>query len=777
VSDAIDGDGLAREIVDRDQRIEIVSADIEDRQVVREIVSVDPDDRRVPLEEFGPYLIYELLGQGGMATVHRAEKRGVGIRRPIALKRLLPHGADDPDLVKLFVDEARLASYLHHANVAQIYELGQVGETYFIAMEYASGPTLSQIVRQCQKAAGPIPIAITVNLLTQVCDALDYAHHCCDETGVPLRIIHRDVSPGNIVVTNAGVVKLIDFGIAKATISSVQTQVGFIKGKFGYIAPEYITGKIDARVDLFAVGVIAHELLAGRRLFEGDDDFQTLSNIREMVIQPPSTVNPHVTRDLDDIVMTALARNPAKRWQSAGAMRVALANLSRALGVVVGPPQVFEWVQWAFSQVPRDSQPALRAANASDTDLHLLLGPARRESSLSIQLTMGPTDADAFATPREPFQAVPPGEIAAIERVEPESPVRSPRVRPPTASPRPRPVSPPPPPLRTRAPSPQPSQSLTYQAIDPLAYDRPDVGPAPAPAGSPVSVPVPPAPLWLSPSDPALAMVSARAPRPPTTDEAEPLPAPPVPPLAPLWLSPSDAAVALPPDRGRWPSPADDDGAATPVPVLRTPPVELRTPPAGQPVRPEDEPWPAHSSEPRPAAAAPLWLSRSDAAVTVAPEREPWPAHGAEPDPGATLAAPAAPRWLPPVDPVVAAAVQPTWSPGAGPSPWQRPGDEAAEPLPSHTLRAAVPPLPPSRPLEALSLSGLFDEMAPEPALPRRTEAVPATEKIKPLSRPMPDAVRPIAPRPSRRRLWLLLLMIALGAAAMATAYFWPTGV
>ncbi|HEX2686350.1 MAG TPA: serine/threonine-protein kinase, partial [Kofleriaceae bacterium] len=254
-------------------------------------------------EEFGPYLVYERLGQGGMATVHRAEKRGVGIRRPIALKRLLPHVAEDPDLVKLFVDEARLASHLHHANVAQTYELGKVDDTFFIAMEYASGPSLAQIVKQSQQAAGEIPLPITVNILTQVCEALDYAHNLCDESGKPLRIIHRDVSPANILVTNTGIVKLIDFGIAKATISSVKTQTGFIKGKFGYIAPEYITGRIDARVDLFAVGVVAHEMMTGRRLFEGADDFETLQNIRDMNLQPPSCWNPDVTPDLDDIVM------------------------------------------------------------------------------------------------------------------------------------------------------------------------------------------------------------------------------------------------------------------------------------------------------------------------------------------------------------------------------------------------------------------------------------------------------------------------------------------
>jgi serine/threonine protein kinase len=341
-------------------------------------------------EEFGPYVVYERLGQGGMATVHRAEKRGVGFRRPVALKRLLPHVAADPDLVKLFVDEARLASHLRHANVAQTYELGKVGETFFIAMEYASGPTLTQVIRQCQKAAGEIPLPITVNILGQLCEALDYAHNLCDDTGQALRIIHRDVSPANIIVTNTGIVKLIDFGIAKTALSSVKTQTGFIKGKFGYIAPEYISGKIDARVDLFAIGVIAHELLSGRRLFEGKDDFETLANIRELDMKPPSRWNPHVPPDLDDIVMTALARDPDQRWQSAAAMQVALANAARDLGVPVGSVQLVEWIEWAFAQVAREDGPVRRAAPEAET-----FAPGRgRDDSRSFVLRADSEDGD-----------------------------------------------------------------------------------------------------------------------------------------------------------------------------------------------------------------------------------------------------------------------------------------------------------------------------------------------------------------------------------------------
>ena len=319
-------------------------------------------------EVVGQYIVYELLGRGGMATVHRAETQGIsGFRRPVALKRLLKHLTTDADLVKSFVHEARLASHLRHANCAQTYDLGKVDDTYFIAMEYVPGATLGQIIRQCNSASGLMPIPIALNIVMQILDGLDHAHNLCDETtGTPLGIIHRDVSPSNIIVSNTGIVKLIDFGIAKAeSLGAARTQTGLIKGKFGYLAPEYTYGQLDSRADLFAVGVLAHEILTGRRLFEGKDNFDTILMLREAPIQPPSRWRPEVPRDLDDIVMTALMRDPALRWQSASAMRTALGNFARDAKLEVTNPQVFEWVEWAFTQQPRKEDTGLARAIAT----------------------------------------------------------------------------------------------------------------------------------------------------------------------------------------------------------------------------------------------------------------------------------------------------------------------------------------------------------------------------------------------------------------------------
>jgi serine/threonine protein kinase len=328
-------------------------------------------------EELGPYLIYEKLGSGGMATVHRAESRGVaGFRRVVALKRLLPHIAEDEAMVRSFVHEARLASHLHHTNVAQTYDLGKVEDTYFIAMEYFAGPTLTQVMRQCETAAGPMPIPIVMAILGQVCDALDHAHNLCDDSGKALGIIHRDVSPSNIIVSNTGIVKLIDFGIAKAATSD-KTKTGLIKGKFAYLAPEYTAGILDLRADLFGVGVIAHELVTGRRLFEADSDYDTIMKLREMPIQPPSRWNPAISHDLDDIVMTALQRTPDLRWQSAAAMRTAITNASRTLGVV-GHQQVREWIEWAFSQEKR----------TEDSGLARVIDMLAEPSSITVELSV-----------------------------------------------------------------------------------------------------------------------------------------------------------------------------------------------------------------------------------------------------------------------------------------------------------------------------------------------------------------------------------------------------
>jgi len=296
-------------------------------------------------ERFGSYEIHEELGAGGLASVHLA--RSSAIKNPVALKRLYSHIADVEELVQAFIDEARLARYLRHPGIARVYEYGRIKGTYFIAFEFVPGPTLQQLQQQCAAYVGRIPVPIVLEIGCQLCSALDHAHNLCDEHGQPLRIVHRDVSPSNVIVSSTGQVKLIDFGLAKTKQSTVQSQAGIIKGKVNYIAPEYLSGRLDARCDLWAVGVVLHELLTGKRLFQDPDNLMTLERVRSQPISPPSRSNREVPLEVDQIILAALERDPARRWQSAVAMRAAL---ERVAGKRLTHQQLVIWMEWAFSQ-------------------------------------------------------------------------------------------------------------------------------------------------------------------------------------------------------------------------------------------------------------------------------------------------------------------------------------------------------------------------------------------------------------------------------------------
>jgi Protein kinase domain len=275
---------------------------------------------------FGRYLLLQRVSVGGMAEVFKAlPERATRVDQILAIKRILPNIAEDQEFIGMFVDEARLVGQLTHPNICRIYELGRVGADHYIAMQFLWGRDLLKVMNRYKRAGLLVPEPMAVFAASQACAALHYAHNKRDAKGAPLNIIHRDVSPQNIIVGYGGQSKLIDFGVARAATQSQKTQAGILKGKFGYMSPEMIRGlPVDHRSDVFAMGICLHEALSGSRLFYGETDFATLELVRDARVVPPSAKVPTIHPQLDAIVMRALARDADKRYQSAQELEASL---------------------------------------------------------------------------------------------------------------------------------------------------------------------------------------------------------------------------------------------------------------------------------------------------------------------------------------------------------------------------------------------------------------------------------------------------------------------
>ncbi len=272
---------------------------------------------------------YEILGHlatGGMARIYLAKAGGIGaFERYVVLKTILPDRATDQRFVTMFLDEARLAATLNHQNIAQVYEVDEADGNLFITMEYVHGENLRTILETTLRKGWTIPVELAVMIVSSAAAGLHHAHERKGKTGQPLNIVHRDVSPANIMVGYDGATKLLDFGIAKAEERSTKTQQGTIKGKYGYMSPEQCRGKpIDRRSDIFALGIVLYEITTLRRAFRGNDDFDTMRRIVNGDLVPPSVAVPGYPRELEAIVLTAMARDPDFRFQSSQEMLEAL---------------------------------------------------------------------------------------------------------------------------------------------------------------------------------------------------------------------------------------------------------------------------------------------------------------------------------------------------------------------------------------------------------------------------------------------------------------------
>jgi serine/threonine protein kinase len=272
---------------------------------------------------FGKYTLLNRIAVGGMAEVFLARQEGLeGFEKTICIKRIRPHLSSQASFVRMFLNEAKLAAHLNHPNIVQIYDLGRVNDSYFIAMEYISGRDMSRIIPKAEKAGIPFPMIYALRIASNVCEGLYYAHTKTDTYGQPLHIVHRDITPENILVSFNGTVKIVDFGIAKANSQLEQTRAGEIKGKLSYMSPEQCMGhSVDARSDIFSFGSVVYEWITGYKLFTGENEMAILKSIIDGKIYPPSYFKEDIPEAVERILMKALEKDKEKRYQSAWEMQ------------------------------------------------------------------------------------------------------------------------------------------------------------------------------------------------------------------------------------------------------------------------------------------------------------------------------------------------------------------------------------------------------------------------------------------------------------------------
>ncbi|MGE0789719.1 MAG: PEGA domain-containing protein [Sandaracinaceae bacterium] len=404
---------------------------------------------------FGKYVLLDRINVGGMAEVFKAKAFGVeGFERQVAVKRILPSIAEDSEFITMFIDEAKIAVQLTHANIAQIFDLGRVQDSFFIAMEFVHGKDLRAIFDRARKRGETVPVPMACYTVMKVCEGLDYAHNKKDAAGRELNLVHRDVSPQNILISYDGETKIIDFGIAKAAGKAGKTQAGILKGKFGYMSPEQVRGlPLDRRSDIFAVGIVLYELLTGERLFVGESDFSTLEKVRNVEIMPPSTYNRRIPEELEQIVLKALAKDVDDRYQTAMDLHDDLQSFMYTSGNFFSRKDLSAYMRKAFAEeIAKESQreeeyrqleaqvPAPTGAKSSGLDAFADLEPAAPEGNRAKAANIS---SQPVGGPRRPPAPPVKKTMMGMGAVPP---------------PPPRTSGPPPPPPRQSAPPPPPRE-------------------------------------------------------------------------------------------------------------------------------------------------------------------------------------------------------------------------------------------------------------------------------------------------------------------------------
>jgi serine/threonine-protein kinase len=381
----------------------------------------------------GRYRVKERIGAGGMAEVFLALATGAaGFEREVVVKRMLPNVAAEPTLVQAFLDEARLVARLNHPHVAQVFDLGESPEGPFLVMEYVDGRDLRGVM---EKARGPLPPGIAAMIVRDVCEALDHGFSWCDDEGVPLKLVHRDVSLSNVMVSMSGVVKLVDFGLAKALTNYERrhTAGGIIKGKYSYMAPEVLRGApADHKSDIFSAGVVLFETLCGRKLYKPTNSIVDMLAERETAPPAPSSIASKVPRELDIIVGRALSRDPARRYTTAEEMAAALdevvhrfkarpSGLAEQMANLFDPDRLRATRSMSATEHSSPGEPS--GVDGPDTDPHGIDAPPTEASGTPIEILLdkepsGPSALDAPPTQVTP-QLGPPGIDNASTAIKP----------------------------------------------------------------------------------------------------------------------------------------------------------------------------------------------------------------------------------------------------------------------------------------------------------------------------------------------------------------------
>jgi serine/threonine protein kinase len=340
------------------------------------------EDRPAPApantaDMYGPYRLVERIAIGGMAEVFRAKRSGVeGFEKTVAVKRILSHLSDNKEFVDMFINEAKVVSGLTHPNIVQIFDLGKIDRSYYIAMEYVQGRDLRTILRRARERGIAVPHTLAAYVVSRMCAALEYAHRKRDEAGEPMRIVHRDVSPQNILLSFEGDVKLTDFGIAKAASKATVTDKGALRGKLLYMSPEQAWGNpMDRRSDIFSLGIVLYEMLTGQKPFVGTSETSILDTVRACKVAPPTSIDASIPEKMERVALKALERDPEVRYQDAAEMQRDIERLLHE-GEAPTPRDVTLFLERLFDQGERGTSVSADWTPDRPSAVHLQADPA-----------------------------------------------------------------------------------------------------------------------------------------------------------------------------------------------------------------------------------------------------------------------------------------------------------------------------------------------------------------------------------------------------------------